>query len=209
MPLVTRTPSLSIICSSCGGGKTCLIKYLTYELIQKTDNCDYVYVFCGPNSLEDYEGFIPDKFLIPYDSNAEDKLQKLMDYQGQYKTPCLLILDDILGLAKLNSALYSQLFTTYRHLNMTILFSTQYIHKVPTWARECAMFAFIFQQKTLRSLNAINENFIQMSDWKECKYFLDKNLKEPHTCCRVDLRTSTFTKILPVPMITGMLKLNI
>jgi hypothetical protein len=201
--LILRTPSLNMVCSSCGGGKTCLIKYLTYELVPSI--CNYAYVFCGPNSLEDYEGFIPDKYLIPYDNTAEAKLKKLMAYQGIHKTPCLLILDDILGLAKFNSPLYSQLFTTYRHLNMTILFSTQYIHKVPTWARECAMFAFIFKQKTMRSLSAINENFIQKSNWEECKVFLDSSLKEEHSCCRVDLRTSQYSKVLPVPIISGML----
>ena len=171
--MYVSNPSLNIIAGGCGSGKSMLIRCIMYEMIKKYEECKYCYVFCGGSSLECYENFIDKKFLIPYDpkgkkkndvSKAEEKLKLIMKYQGEHKTPCMIIFDDILGLADLNSNTFIQLFTTFRHMQMLIV--SQYINKVPPFCRGCAYTCMVFRQSIKRSIDALNENFLLMYLWK-------------------------------------------
>jgi archaellum biogenesis ATPase FlaH len=218
--MYVSNPSLNIIVGGCGSGKSILVRYIMYEMIKKLNKCKYCYVFCGGNSLECYEEFIDKKFLIPYDpkgkkkndvSIAEEKLKKIMKFQGIHMIPCMIVFDDILGLADLNNNTFLQLFTTFRHMNMTILIITQHINKVPPFCRGCAYTCMVFLQSVKRSIDALNENFLFMEDWKEAKSYIDNALIKDHTFLKIDMKKKMQDKtrvqvMKPVPILKGKLE---
>ena len=70
-----------------------------------------------------------------------------------------LILDDMLPAGALQSQTFVNLFTQYRHFNISVIVATQYVFKVPPTIRECCTMCVIFKTTTKRSNQALFETF--------------------------------------------------
>lgn len=120
-----------------------------------------------------------------YSQFDENKLRQLINLQiGQIHTagkakPAFVIFDDMVGSINFTSPLFSKLITTYRHYNILLIFTTQYLFKVPPVLRECTTYFITFKQPTKRSIQAIHETFMnEIDNYDECKGFIDSNTQD-------------------------------
>jgi GTPase SAR1 family protein len=174
-----KLPNISLICAPPASGKTYLIKYLLTDLYKKK-KIDYGVVFCSTSFNKDNFDYIPENYL--YSSYDENIILNLMNIQQQQidfndkAKPAFIVFDDMLGLIKFDSKLIIELFTKYRHYNITILITTQYIYAIPPLLRECTTFFFTFYLSSYRSLKAIYDCFLgDFDNYKECKKFIIDN----------------------------------
>jgi hypothetical protein len=174
-------PSITILSASPKCGKSHLIKYLIKDLCIR-GAFDYGVVIC-PTALNNNEyDFIPRGYL--HTQYSEEIITALMDYQSRaiaQGTPkrAFLILDDCLGSVNFRKTVITKLVTTYRHHNITILMSTQYINKIPPEIRECATYAIVFRQFSAKSYSALYDAFFQsFEDRNQCKEYIDANTED-------------------------------
>jgi len=160
----------------CGSGKSYFIQYLIKSL---KSQLDCILVFSNTaNFTEDYEFLKKLKIthFIFSSLEADNKMEAIMKIQKKNrvenkKKNVLLIFDDILGGMK-DSKIFKCLITTYRHYNISIIFSTQYINAANTFLREISNYVIIFNQRTVNSLkiayeNYFNDEFDNFNSFKE------------------------------------------
>lgn len=150
-------PAIIIISGKPKQGKSHLINYFMYT---QRKMFDYGIVFTKTKFNDGFE-YIPDRFVHP--NYYEDKLENMMKLQAKLieegiKKKCFVIFDDCLT-SEFKNDLFQDLITQYRHYNMTIIISTQYIYKLNPTIRECANYVVIFRQSTKRSLDALYDSF--------------------------------------------------
>jgi hypothetical protein len=176
-----NVPSVTILSASPKCGKSHLIKYLIKDLCSK-GKFDYGVVICPTaQNNKEYE-FIPPGYL--YTEYSEEIITSLMNKQSRaiaqgMPKSAFLILDDCLGSVNFRKSVITKLVTTYRHYNITILMSTQYINKIPPEIRECATYAIVFCQFSAKSYNALYDAFFQSFETKkECKEYIEANTED-------------------------------
>ncbi len=175
MRLFDKTPNITLIDSPPASGKTNLVKYILQDLF-KSDKLKYGIVFCPTNFNGSYD-FLNKKWV--YGVYEESALVNLINLQisqikecGKAK-PAFIIWDDCIGTIDFNSQILKKLFTTYRHYNLQLIFTTQYIYCVPPVLRSCTTYFITFNQQQKRSLQAIYETFMSDKDsYDECKNFI-------------------------------------
>jgi len=169
-----RAPFFLIIAGKPESGKSYLIKYLMMlnNPQYSGDPFQYGIVFTKTKFNGGYD-YLPQKFV--HSIYREEVLRNLLriqsETQAQYR--CFVIFDDCLE--AFNSNLFTDLSTQYRHYNISLIVSTQYIYKVPPTFRECASAAAIFRQTTERSIRALYDSFGQwFKDYGDfCEYLLE------------------------------------
>lgn len=82
-----------------------------------------------------------------------------------------IIFDDILG-AKFNGKMLTQLFSQYRHYNITIFVATQYFNKLPPLIRENAAYMILFRCENNKTLRKVWEEFMAEKEFEEAKRYL-------------------------------------
>jgi hypothetical protein len=183
---LVKEQSLNLICGAPASGKSHLIKYIVSTQIKKT--FDWVYVFT--RTPTDYE-FIKEEWVNPMYS--DETIKKIMDFQTENKDKrLLLIFDDILGAINVNSGVFTELITRYRHYRLTIIFSAQYVNKVPPVFRECCMCCIVFRLTTKNAVQSTFESFAS-NYFKNEREFNDwqfKNLEE-HVFLKIDLQAKS------------------
>lgn len=161
-------------------GKTHLIKYMITDLF-KNKKLDYGLVFCKTSFNNSYN-FLPEKYI--HNDYNEEVIKNLLRIQIQQKEngnskKAFIIFDDVLGSINLNSNFITELFTEYRHYNLTILFATQYLLKIPPLIRECQNNFICLGGNTDKTMKSVFENFMQdFKDYKTCREFILKYTKD-------------------------------
>lgn len=172
-----KLPCVFLIAGAPGSGKSYLTKHLIYQYC-KNRKFNHGLVITN-TSFNDGYSFVPAKYVHSYYDEAV--LQKFLDTQIESKEPAFLVLDDCLGKAQFNSKFFMSFITTYRHYNITVFLTTQYIYAIPPVIRECCTYSYMFQQTTLRSNNALFETFGQcFENMKEFKAFLASHITEEY-----------------------------
>ncbi len=163
--LPTEKSSFLVIAARPASGKSHLIKYLLLLNHPDYTHTPFAYgiVFTNTAFNKDYESFIPAEFIhSQYDPVILENLMKIQENQinstGQAPR-AFVIFDDMLNLKMIGSQLFLNLSTQYRHFNITVILSSQYIYRVSTVARECATAAVLFKQTTKRSIEALFESY--------------------------------------------------
>lgn len=179
--LFSKFPSIIMIAAPPASGKTHLIKYILYDLFVKK-KLSYGIVFC-PTSFNQSYDFLESKYVhSQYNENVLTHLINIQIAQIEKNgkaLPSFVIWDDCIGSINFQSPLFMKLITTYRHYNMTLIFTTQYIYKLPTTLRECATYFITFNQQQKRSLVAIHETFMgDIDTWNEVREFIQQNTKD-------------------------------
>lgn len=175
-------PSILIICGPPKLGKSWCIKYLIYSLFEKR-KIDFCYVFTGTAFNNNYS-FLPKKCVTS--KYSLEKLKMIVSNQIKLnkngKKELLLIFDDIMGL-NFDSPVWRALVSEYRHYNITLIFSVQYIKGVTTPIfRECCRYVIAFKTTSKQSVEALYEAFMnEFDNWRKCaKFIRDNTAKKYH-----------------------------
>ena len=165
------TPSICLFSAAPKSGKTYMIEFIIKTLwAEQRFSYGFIFSMTALNN-GDYD-YLPRRYI--YGQYDDKKLGAIMQHQrnkgGPNAPPAFIVFDDCLGAAQFNSAVFTQLVTTYRHMNLTLFITTQYVFKVPPVFRDCCTFAFIFKQGTMKSMKALWETFGSMffskyADW--------------------------------------------
>ena len=152
----------------CGSGKSTMIKNLIEALMVKKQ-LDYVGVFSNTSAFTDDYDFLKDhkdlRSNLFTSVNADKTIGKIMKIQKvnrekNQKKQIILIFDDIFGTLK-DSKTFKDLVSTYRHYNISVIFSVQYITGIASYLRELSQYIVIFDQRTLHSLKLCYESYFQ------------------------------------------------
>jgi ABC-type dipeptide/oligopeptide/nickel transport system ATPase component len=156
-----KLPFCSTIAGSCGSGKSYLIKYIC-ESFSNIFN-GFIVFSNTATFTEDYKFLENYKHKILGSLDFDNELKKIMSIQEKnrnkgIKKQFLIIFDDIFGSIK-DSKKFKEFISTYRHYNLSIIFSAQYICGIATYLREISAYVMIFNQKTNNSLKLAYENY--------------------------------------------------
>jgi hypothetical protein len=116
-------------------------------------------VFTTTKFNKSYESILPAEYI--HSQYNPEALQSLLDIQKSTgrKHRAFVIFDDCLPQTAFKSQLFLDLCTTFRHYNLTVILSVQYLFKVPSVLRECTSRVAIFRNTTKRSVQGLFECF--------------------------------------------------
>ena len=160
-------PFSMVINGACKSGKSYLIKYLISTYKNQFDHCIIFSNTAKMNKEYNHLGKLIKLNIFNY-NNIEQKLTYFLNAKTVIKDEkILMIFDDIGGGLKLNSNLIFHLFSMYRHYNISVIYSIQYITKCPTVLRELGEYICVFKQNSLNAKKHCH-------DW----YFNDLTMNE-------------------------------
>lgn len=187
------------IVGSCGAGKSYMIRYFCSSFQNHFKHIMVISNTALMTDKHDYS-FLKNGFnhSISGTINADEKILKLMSIQEKKtnKPPVLLILDDVYGDIK-NSKILKRLCTTFRHYNISIIFSVQYVYGHSTELREISRYACVFNQKSRKALEAIYQCYF-MSEYDTFNEFKRNFQLHPFHFYFID-RVNNTTKIMVCP----------
>lgn len=168
-----QIPSLLLINSPQGGGKSHLIRYIMY---QNRKRFDYGVVFSNTLFEDDSFDYIDDKYVHP--EYNPDVVTKLMEIQSKNQAKnAFCVFDDCIDAAQFKCPKLKQLCTQLRHYRITVIFATQYANLLPSWMRTNAMGVVIFRTDSESNLMALRKEYGQLFDsFNEFKNYIIKNL---------------------------------
>ena len=174
--IIDNGPSIIILCAAPKSGKTYMVKYLMNELFKKK-KLDYGICFCPTNFTGAYD-YLPEHYIhSQYNENTFINFYNIQIEQIKKNKKCkpaFVIFDDCIGSVNFESNKFKKIISTYRHPNLTLIFTTQYIKALPTILRECASFFITFRQSKEISFKGIQENFMNDYNLKEVKKIIGK-----------------------------------
>jgi hypothetical protein len=184
-----KHPSITLINAPPRSGKSTLLKYLICDLFANKQFA-YGIVIC-PTIYNGGYDFLPNAYLYQQYSDAHIvrlfRHQMRLIKQNGSAPAAFLILDDCLGSVKWNSQLLIKIITTYRHYNVSILITAQYLlgHMTPT-LRNMTEYYFTFKPRNLRDIKSnFEEFFMEFENEKKLQAFFTKHLSERFYFCLV------------------------
>ena len=147
----------------CGSGKSHMIRYLI-SCFKNEFDC-VIIISNTANFTQDYE-FLKELGIKHFIFNSlvfDEKVKMTMSIQKKNRLnnvlrKVLIIFDDILGSVKDNNV-FKDLISTYRHYNISVIFSVQYISASASYLREISNYIIIFNQRTNNALKLCYENY--------------------------------------------------
>ena len=174
------------VVGTCGSGKSYLIKYMLRSMRR---SFNFVVVFSNTAGFtKDYEFLneIGMPHAIHSSLNIETITAKVMEIQKKNRLQnrlrnVLIIFDDCFGNVG-NSKIFKNLVSTYRHYNISIIFSTQYVSGATTFLREISNYVVIFNQRTQNALRLTYENYFaaDYENFNEFKQHFKNSLLDYH-----------------------------
>lgn len=172
MDIKIESPFFAQIYGSCGSGKTHLTKWLISHLAHK-GQFQHCILFSNTACMSSDYDYIPDEYQFSqYDD--EILLQYMQIQKDNRKSKGLVIFDDVLGQANMNSRVLLQLATQFRHYNISIILVSQWVTRIPASMRELSTHVFLFKQNTKLAYENTYDSFGgYFNNWKEWKNFID------------------------------------
>lgn len=132
-------------------GKSYLMIYLLRSLCLK-GTFEFGIVFSPTKSVNNAYDFFTNQNLVisGYDENTLKKYMKRLRDIPKEKRPCnFIVFDDCIGDLDPNTKFARQLISTFRHYNITIFMSSQYIKAItpPLYRTQCNR-SFVFKMNT-------------------------------------------------------------
>jgi hypothetical protein len=196
-------PFSMIVTGMPGAGKTALIKYIFLVNSKKYTKDPFKYGVVFTHSKQDNEySFLPQKYVHPsYSSSILQEFIKLQkdEKKKHGKAPkAFLVFDDCLDRRAFMSTLFIELVTTYRHLNINIIITAQYLKILTTAMREACRYAVLMKQTTDMSITASFTNFgYGFNNLKEFRDFLIKSTMD-HGAVFIDRKAKKIEDIYTV-----------
>jgi len=100
-----------------------------------------------------YQGY-HDKVLKAW----TDGLQRELKRKGKLP-PSFVYFDDLVGVLTSNSKFFKNFITTFRHLNINVIISVQYLVAVSTTVRAQVNYCLMYNEKRYQTLDILYENF--------------------------------------------------
>jgi len=182
-------PGMLVLNSKPRGGKSHLARYLVYcnkrhiahgivfsKSAFRPGNLDYIPNFDGDPAYRNFKHMC----------FSDVVLREFLNGQARYpegERPLGLIMwdDDISDPGMWNSPAVIDAATMYRHYNVWIIISTQYINKLSTTVRECASQVALFKMDSKRSIDAAYEAYGQeFEDGDDFKRWLFQATANPN-----------------------------
>jgi len=174
-------PGCVILNSKPGGGKSHLLRYIMYcnrhkfkhgivfsNSVFRKGNMDYIPTF--EDTPEDKKEYLNFKHPIYDETILMNFLNGQMQYEEEERPLGFVLFDDaITDPGMWMSAPILKAATMYRHFNIFLGISTQYINKIPPIVRECASQVGLFWMAGKRSSDAAYESYGQ--DFDDAKSF--------------------------------------
>lgn len=183
-----KKPISIIVVGKKGRGKTNLIKHLILYNTVYNKYFQFGIVFTGTKYDNEYDYIDEDENIIQgWDESVFDKYVSYLEEQkeklGKKMPPNFMILDDLIGKLQ-KSGSFTNFVCCIRHLNCTLILSTQYLRKVTaTELRENMDLAFMFRTNNGLSIDgafeAFGGQFRKIDHFKSALYAATK---EPHAC---------------------------
>jgi hypothetical protein len=196
----SKDASLFLLVGKSARGKSYFIRYLLYDRF-KHPNWRGGIAFVGTKYTGAYD-YLPDKAVIQgYDEKVlkayVDNLTK-QRMKGSLQ-PSFIMFDDLVGVLTTRSQWFTNFITTFRHLNINIIISVQYIaHGVSTTVREQTNFAILFRSDHSRTLKYFYNEFGSLlgtyQDFKDS--FNEMTEKDYHAMLFIDKETDSAKNFL-------------
>ena len=161
-------------------GKSYLSRHVMYEMIKRNPKIyRMIYVWSATCEVGDY-GFCAQEFQ----SNIfqPEVLEKIISMQKKEIESCaktgkiprrvIIVLDDVIGMCPFQTLQFQSLLTTYRHYHIELIIMSQYLNKIPTFARENASLVCLFNLKIKLSIQSAYDSyggccFDSYTEWKK------------------------------------------
>lgn len=158
-------PTVCLFVAKSKSGKTHLVRYLLTYYCVHDRFFNFGLVLTGSPYNHEYD-FLPSKYVRQFNGELLDAYiahlrQKKDDSRGQPLPPSFLVLDDCLGLIQKTGA-WQNLVSTFRHLNITIFITTQYLKASEvsgTFIREQTGVLFAFRTSNVHTIKALYDYF--------------------------------------------------
>lgn len=179
-----QLPSVSVIAAAPRSGKTWLIKhFILHRCLSGAFN--HGIVFCPTYGLNDSYDWMPSDYV--HTIYNDEILLKFLSIQARavrteaVHASSFIVFDDCISMINFNSKVINHLFTCFRHYNISLIFSTQYIYKCPPLIRNCCENFVIFKQGNMRSINALRECCMaELKNNQECQQLIDSKCVNKH-----------------------------
>lgn len=188
-----NNPFNIIIISPTSTGKSTLITCILSRFCNKFYNAC---VISGSEEDDPYfSKFIPKKFIkYEFKDKYIDKIKETYNLmkemnEPKHKRESIIILDDVSNELKGKNKNMTNLFTRGRHMQSSVIVTTQYAKSIPSVWRENAQFIFIGELKNENSINAVYELVSCVFPTKDIfKYLLKKYARNYKFLC-VNMRS--------------------
>ncbi len=163
--IAKQLPCLMLFVAKSKSGKTYLLRYLIDKLSIDKGMFNYGLVLTGSHYNHEYE-FLPKEAVHQYSEEIlneyiENLKKTKEDSKGDKMPNSFIVLDDCLGLISKSSA-WTNLISTYRHLGITLMITTQYLkasEASSTLVREQCDIAFMFGSSNINTMKALYDYF--------------------------------------------------
>lgn len=197
--MIDKIPFILVAVGKPNSGKSHLLKYLAYEMIE-SGKMDSIYLFGGSVLSGNYD-YLPEGY---YGNYNEEEFKNILLWQiervekGEAKN-IMIVFDDVMNLVnQFKSNLFRKIISEFRHYKISFVFSLQYLKSVPPLMRECSTHCVLFRTGNKLSLDAIHENFMnEMKNSKEVREFINKITKEKYSFLFIDLLEDDSKKYFP------------
>ena len=156
--------AMHMFIGSSKSGKSYLLKFgLTQLLEEKKHGLKFGMVFTATKHTGAYD-WLPDhavhnNFNLVVLKNYVAWLQKTSKKKNKPIPNSFVVFDDIVNSLPKNDAWFNEFLSGYRHYNITIFVTTQYINRCAPLFREQASFAYIFQLHTKAAIEAAYDSY--------------------------------------------------
>ena len=150
-----------LLCSKRGSGKSRLLRYL---VLCEKEKFDKLFIICPTECVNSFYEGITSKDCI-FDEYNDDWVMKLINKMTELKTQkknknVLIILDDCVA----DSDMHYQkglkiLYARGRHINISVIVTTQYINSISPLMRSNSDYVFLGQQNK-RSVDIISDEYL-------------------------------------------------
>lgn len=167
------TPSVFLCVARKYSGKSHLIKYILYNLIQQ-QKFDYGLII-SPTISNGQWGVVPEEYQ--HDSWSDEVITRLINKQKAFakqgqKVECFLVLDDVLGSVNLGSKLFTFLITAGRQLGITVfLISQKWTSAIPPIVRQNSEYIILLRQPDAGVIKQLwieyGSNYGTLQEWMD------------------------------------------
>lgn len=169
--------STIVVTSKRNTGKSVIVQNLCYKLTN-----DFVYysiiLFSSTAHLEEEWNFCT---AIYKDSDLDEKLQKIFDYQEKHikkQRAVLIVLDDVNLLNNNRSKLLTQVFSLGRHLFLTVIVSVQYPKYIINGLIRNNIDYLFFSELNPTALKGIYEITFTNMKYRDFEQYVEENNKD-------------------------------
>ncbi len=160
---IKKLPAILLAVGHCGSGKSVAVRYT----IESLNTFEFVVVVSNTAAFNNDYDFLKTLNInhrIYNAMNCDRIIETVMNIQersikeNQAPKKCLLVFDDILGSLS-NSKTFTKLITTYRHFNISIFLTAQFVKSSFTTIRELSSYILVFTQNSQDALKGVYESY--------------------------------------------------